>query len=290
MSMRFDLGIFGGDQRQVYMAERFCNMGYRVYTYKIKEPVLHSNCTSLDTPEELFTQCNVLIGPIPLTRDLVSIASANTMELNTSMLANSLTKKHILIAGILPETIVSQCEKKGIPFYDLMKDEKITILNAIATAEGSIMEAIKDSPINLHGNNCLILGYGRCAKVLADKLKGLDANVIIAARSSEALAYAEAAGLKTILLSEIRSILPSCPFIFNTIPALVLDQSMLSQVPKDVTIIDIASAPGGIDYEYALRHNLHAKLCLGLPGKVSPRTSADILVTEIDSFIKERSD
>jgi dipicolinate synthase subunit A len=54
-----------------------------------------------------------------------------------------------------------------------MKDEKIVILNAIATAEGTIMEAIRSSDQNLHGSNCIELGYGRCAKVLAQKLKAL---------------------------------------------------------------------------------------------------------------------
>jgi dipicolinate synthase subunit A len=171
-----------------------------------------------------------------------------------------------------------------------MKDEKITILNAIATAEGTIMEAIKSSDINLHGSTCLILGYGRCAKVLAVKLKALDAKVIIAARSEDALAYAEAAGYQTTSLINMKKILPSCNFIFNTIPALILDKSCLAHVDPEVTIIDIASAPGGVDYEYALKHSLNAKLCLGLPGKVSPRSSADILLTGIVAFMKERSD
>ncbi len=290
MSHQFNLGIFGGDMRQVYMAEAFLSMGYPVFTYKTIEPIIHENCTTVNNPDDLFDQCKVLIGPIPLTRDHVSVASADSLELNTSKLTKHLTKDHILIGGIIPSPIVDLCAQKGIPFFDLMKDEKITILNAIATAEGTIMEAIKNSYINLHGSRCLVLGYGRCAKVLAAKLKAMDAEVIIAARSEDALAYAEAAGHRTILLSSIEDIIPSCQFIFNTIPAMVLDKKCLSCVSKNVTIIDIASAPGGVDFEYALNHNINAKLCLGLPGKVSPRSSADILVTKIDAFMKERSD
>lgn len=290
MSHLFNLGIFGGDMRQVYMAEAFLNMGYPVFTYKIMEPVVHPNCTQLDTPDELFNRCKVLIGPIPLTRDHVAIASADTLEMNTLKLASRLTKDHILIGGMIPSPLATHCLQKGIPVFDLMKDEKITILNAIATAEGTIMEAIKNSNINLHGSRCLILGYGRCAKVLACKLKAMDTEVIVAARSEEQLAYAEAAGLRTIPIANIKSIIPSCHFIFNTVPAVILDKDCLSCVNKDVTIIDIASAPGGVDYEYALQQNINAKLCLGLPGKVAPRTSADILVSKIDAFVKERSD
>ena len=290
MSPQLNLGIFGGDQRQVYMAEAFLEKGYHVFTYKTIESITHENCTELNSPNELFEQCNVLIGPIPLTKDMVSISSSKTLDLNTNNITNLLTKDHILIGGIIPSHLIDHCTTKGIPFYDLMKDEKITILNAIATAEGTIMEAINNSSINLHGSTCLVLGYGRCAKVLAAKLKAMDTDVIVAARSEEALAYAWAAGHRTVSLINIRHIIPSCEFIFNTIPALILDKECLSHVRPEVTIIDIASAPGGIDYEYAMKQNLNAKLCLGLPGKVSPRSSADILVTKIDAFMKERSD
>lgn len=290
MSPQLNLGIFGGDLRQVYLAEAFLKKGYRVFTYRTAEPIEHENCIELHTLKDLFDQCNVVIGPIPLTKDLVSVASSSTPDLNTTSLSNLLTKDHILIGGIIPDQVVDVCTSKGIPFYDYMKDEKLTILNAIATAEGTIMEAIKSSDRNLHGSTCLILGYGRCAKILAGKLKALDAKVIIAARSEDALAYAEAAGYQAVPLKNMKKFIPSCHFIFNTIPALVLDKSCLAHADPKVTIIDIASAPGGVDFEYALKHNLNAKLCLGLPGKVSPRSSAEILLTGIDAFMKERSD
>jgi dipicolinate synthase subunit A len=290
MSKSSDIGIFGGDQRQGYMASALLEKGYRVFTYRIAEPIKHDNCIPLHSLNELFDKCSMLIGPIPLTRDLVSVASTSASELTASNLANLLTKDHFLVGGIIPSSITGICTDKGIPYYDLMKNEKIAILNAIATAEGTIMEAIQNSDQNLHGSNCLILGYGRCAKVLALKLKGMDAKVTIAARSGEALAYAEATGLQVLSLNDMKLFLPFYDFIINTIPALILYKSYLDHVRQDVTIIDIASAPGGVDYEYAMQKGLRAKLCLGLPGKVAPRTSANILVNEIIALMKERSD
>ena len=149
------------------------------------------------------------------------------------------------------------------------------------------MEAIRNSDINLHGSNCLVLGYGRCGKVLSQKLKGMNASVTVGARSDEMLAFAEASGHQTIHLSDINVVLPNYDFIFNTIPAMVLDQKKLELVKQNVTIIDIASSPGGIDYKFALQENMKAKLFPGLPGKVSPKTSADILVNEIITLMKE---
>jgi dipicolinate synthase subunit A len=262
MSKSSDIGIFGGDQRQVYMASALLEKGYRIFTYRIAEAIKHDNCIPLHSLNELFDKCNMLIGPIPLTRDLVSVASTSASELTASNLSNLLTKDHFLIGGIIPSSLTGICTDKGIPYYDLMKNEKITILNAIATAEGTIMEAIQNSDQNLHGSNCLVLGYGRCAKVLALKLKGIDARITIAARSKEALAYGEATGLQTVLLADMKPLLPFYDFIFNTIPALILNKECLDLVSKNVTIIDIASAPGGVDYEYAMQKELKAKLCL----------------------------
>jgi dipicolinate synthase subunit A len=291
MSYPYEIGIFGGDLRQVYMAHSLLQKGYRVTTYNIYEAVSNENCSQVQTLNELFEKCSVLIGPIPMSKDQISITAKNSLsDLTIAHVAYLLKENHILFAGNIPAPITELCDARHIPYYDLMKNEKITILNAIATAEGTIMEAIAGSDRNLHGSNCLVLGFGRCAKVLSQKLKAMDARVTIAARSEEALAYAAAFGHQSVHLSNIKCILPSFQYIFNTIPSLILDRDCLDLVDKHVTIIDIASAPGGVDYNYSKHLGLNARLCLGLPGKVAPRASADILVTEINSVIKERSD
>ncbi len=303
MSQLYDIGIFGGDQRQVYMAASFLAKGYRVAPYSLSEEInsyvdwqsdtgmIGKAYGQAHTLSELFDNCRVLIGPVPMSRDQVNIITKNsTTDLTIAHVAYLLQEGHILIGGAIPAPLTELCSTKHIPCYDLMKDEKITILNAIATAEGTIMEAIRESDRNLHGSCCLVLGYGRCAKVLAQKLKALDAYVTVAARSRDALAYATAAGHNAIYISAMNSILPSFHFIFNTIPSFILDKDSLSLVNPHAVIIDISSAPGGVDFSYAADLKLNAKLCLGLPGKVAPRTSSDILVTEIITFLKERSD
>lgn len=291
MSTAFDFGFFGGDKRQIYMINSLLEKGYRVAVYHTAETIHDKRCTIASTLSELFDLCKILIGPIPISRDMVTITAVTpASDLTLAHAAYLLKKEHLLIAGTIPTSITELCASRNIGCIDLMKDEKVSILNAIATAEGAIMEAISCSDRNLHGSNCLVFGYGRCAKVLAQKLKALDAMVTVTARSAEALAYAEAAGMQTVHLSNIKCILPSYHFIFNSIPYPVLDQDLLELVDREVAIIDIASSPGGIDFSYCNRNKINAKLCLGLPGKVAPKTSADILVTEILALLKERSD
>lgn len=282
------IGIFGGDKRQVYMALSLLDKGYNLYSYKLANKISHKNHTEACGLDLLMKNSSVLIGPIPLTKDLVTISDSTACN-SEKTITHLLNKDHLLIGGMIPPDIISACNKKGVFCYDLMKSDKIAIMNAIATAEGTIMEAIISSDRNLHDSSCLVLGYGRCGKVLTSKLLGINANVTVAARDDDALAYAYATGASTVNLRDIKALLPSFHYIFNTIPALVLDQDSLKLVSRDVVIIDIASAPGGVDYEYALNHGINAKLCLGLPGKVAPRSSADILLTEIEALIKERS-
>ncbi len=290
MIPRYDIGIFGGDTRQIYMALGFLSKGYSVATYHTQTKVTQKDCKELSSLSDLFQSCKILIGPIPMSRDKITInASSQAEDLTIERVEELLSGDHLLFGGIIPSAITKACEAKGTYYYDLMKDERITILNAIATAEGAIMEAISSSDYNLHSSKCLVLGYGRCAKVLAAKLKGMDAHVMVAARSEESLANAQAMGLSTVSLPYIKCVLPSCDYIFNTIPTLVLTPDCLDYVNKQVCIIDIASSPGGLDYSYAEKLHLNAKLCLSLPGKVAPKTSADILVTTVQSLMKERS-
>lgn len=288
MSSQYTFGIFGGDLRQVYLATSLLQKGYSVAGYGMYETISHDNYCTVFTLNELFEKCKVLIGPIPMSRDQITITAKNTpLDLTIAHVAYLIKEHHILIGGSIPTPIASLCESRKISCLDLCKDEQIAILNAIATAEGTIMEAILASERNLHGSNCLVLGYGRCAKILAGKLKGMDAHVTVAARSEEALAYANAAGHQVVHLDNIKCILPSFQFIFNTIPTMVLDKDYLELVDKHTAIIDISSAPGGIDFDSAKNLNLNAKLCLGLPGKVAPRSSADILMIGVNSYLKE---
>lgn len=321
MSFPYNIGIFGGDLRQVYMATAFLARGYNVATCGISTDMMPPSyscesfclcsCTaaslntkdplpigynppcyrSFDSLKELFDQSAILIGPIPMSRDKQMIFAKNPpTDFLVSNIMNLLKDNHVLIGGDIPTSIVKHCNSRNIPYYDLMGDEEIAILNAIATAEGTIMEAIKNSTRNLHGSNSLVLGYGRCGRILAQKLKALDSSVTVAARSKEALAYAQASGCNTISLCEMDQQLSHYPFIFNTIPAPVLQRTQLDKIDQKAVLIDIASFPGGIDFDYAETLHLNAQLHLGLPGKYAPETSSDILVNAVLTYIKERSD
>ena len=74
--------------------------------------------------------------------------------------------------------------------------------------------------------------------------------------------------------------------IFNTVPALILNRNRLKKVRQDCIIIDLASSPGGVDFQAATEFGLSASLDLGLPGFVAPRTAAEIICRVTDEILE----
>ena len=84
----------------------------------------------------------------------------------------------------------------------------------------------------------------------------MGACVTAAARSPGDLARAVVMGASNPL--ELRRISTQVEFdiIFNTVPALVLDRSHLRHLSPETVIIDIASSPGGTDFEAAQQQGI----------------------------------
>ena len=278
--------FLGGDLRQCYMVRKLVAKGYLVATYGLEIEGQYDLIYRASSLKSALNFGNIIVCPVPVSHDKVMITSEQKLEdLSVENLINNLNSNHVFFGGVVLPNIQEACNSKQIPWYDLMQMEPVSIKNAIATAEGTIVEAIRQSTINLHGSSCLVLGYGRCAKILADKLKGLQANVTICARSEEALAYADALGFQTLPLKKLSGSINEYSFLFNTIPNMVIDEPLIKQLNKEVIIIDIASKPGGTDFEACEKYGIRASLSLGLPGKYAPETSADILNNVILSHI-----
>lgn len=159
--------------------------------------------------------------------------------------------------------------------------------NAIPTAEGAIEIAISETPVTIHGSKCLVLGYGKIGKILSKDLYGMGAQTYAAARKYADLAMIEGHGYEPLPIGILESGISDFDIIFNTIPALILDDKILSKVRKDALIIDLASKPGGLDFEAAKRYGLRVIWALGLPGKIAPITSGAIIKDTIMNIINE---
>ena len=153
--------------------------------------------------------------------------------------------------------------------------EEYQIAIARLTAEGAI--ALLRPETGLSGAHILLLGYGRIARLLARELQKAGALVTAAARSGEQRAWAEAEGIEALPLDALSGALDRFDVIIGTIPAPVLTEPLLALVRKDVLLLELASAPGGIDAAAAHERGLRYIRAPGLPAKYAPERAAVIL-------------
>ena len=289
-----DFAVIGGDPRQVFLVEELALPYSRLCYYALCREPEKKRCSpsaSLTKAASLSEVCQSsrnIVCPIPLSRNGLTLNQNGVAEkLSLSQLLDQFHPDQHFFAGSIPEDFHAAAQDRGICCHDLMEDPALAWFNTLATAEGAICEAIIASPVNLHQSHCLILGYGKCGKALAQYLKGMFCHLDILTDDTTEQAQASLAAHRTGTLSHMERLLPDYDFIFNTVPALILTASLLEKADPRVTIIDIASAPGGVDYEAAKKLNLTARSALGLPGKYSPASSARGIKTTIETMLKE---
>ena len=273
---QYDIALLGGDARTAYMLPYLLGKGYRVICYgTTKLCGMEHRQIEAKTLREAVEASRCIVGGIPFWKGKMLSCCRDLPDLQQEELYHCLRKGHIVFGGILPEDFIAFCKEKGISCYDFMKNEPYVIRNAIATAEGSILEALQHQPTNIHGSRSLVLGYGRCGSVLAQKLRGMGANVTVCSRCGRELAYADSCGMRIMQMKDLERSIAIYEYVYNTIPAVVLSKNILEKMRKDVLVIDIASAPGGVEDEAARQLGVKVLHCYGLPGKYSPQVSAE---------------
>jgi len=284
------ISVVGGDLRIIKVVEILIRDGYKVYTFgmELSEELMDIQelemCPTLD---EAVKNARIVLGPIPLTSDRKNLSMPfSNVKLPIEEFAKKIANK-TLIAGNYPEAMKKDLKDNNINFIDIAKREEFVVLNAIATAEGTIQIAMEETQRTIHGNKILVMGFGRIGKVLAKMLSGLGAEVYCEARRDDDLAWIKVYGYKPIHLMNLDNYLDQFDIIINTIPFQVLDDEKLALVRKDVVIIDLASNPGGVDIKAAKNRGLKLIWALSISGKVAPLTSAEYIVETLYHVLKE---
>lgn len=294
MKFPYDYAIIGGDLRQVYLAGELARCGSHICHYALCTPADEQQCSdtaltnSVSSLEEACRCSACIICPIPFCKNGTFLnQSAFSENLPVNLILSNLNSGQTIFAGYIPENFRSAATDMGIHVFDLMKDSSLSFYNSIATAEGAICEAIMRSPFNLHQSSCAVLGYGKCGRTISNYLKGMFCQIYVASDQETERAQAALIADQTGTLKEFETCAGNFDFIFNTIPSSVVPFRILEKMKKTVTIIDIASAPGGVDFDAAQKLGIRAALCPGLPGKYAPASSARAIKEIIEKNLKE---
>ena len=231
--MEKSIAVVGGDLRVIKLIEMLVKDGYKVYTYALEnsEELLSMDTVEMcPTLEETVKECKVVVGPLPLSSDRKRISAPfGRNDVTLEEFIECLDGKKLIAGNII---IKDELEEKGIESIDLFRREEFTVLNTIATAEGTIQLAMEETSRTVHGSNVLVMGFGRIGKVLANMLDGIGAKVYCEARKDEDIAWIKAYGYNPIHLNDLNEHLGKFDIIINTIPFQVLDKDCYYRYSK----------------------------------------------------------
>lgn len=287
--MNKNIGILGGDLRIVNLAKMLAKDGYNVYTYGL-ENIDFSNPYIIKCKElkEISKSCNNIISGIPFSKDEVNISSPySNKKIGISETLKVLEGKN-LIAGAINKQTEELAYLNKVKIFDLMKVETFTIMNIIPTVEGAIQLAMENTEFTIHDSNCIVLGFGRIGKLLCKTLKGLGANVYCMARKPKDLSWIKTLGYNEICIDNLENNLTNKDIIFNTIPAIILDDDKLKKLKAEspnCIVLELASRPGGVDLEKAKEYETKIINAQGLPGKVAPYSAAKYIKETIEKIL-----
>lgn len=286
------VAVLGGDLRNTHLANSLAekNLDCKVYGMFFGQDVKRAQRVRTGNDIKLvLPQSDVVILPLPaLDVDGNINAPLCDARVHYRECFEYIQPEAIVLAGRVPEQMCLDAVEKGIELVDYMEREEFAVLNAVPTAEGAIDIALQELPITLYQSTCMVVGYGRIAKVLVKLLLAFGAKVRVVARKHSDLAWSGIAGAEPVHVVELDDNLRDVDVLFNTVPAMLLDESKLEKLSRTCLVIDLASKPGGVDFETAKRLGLKVIWALSLPGKAAPFSAGEIILRTVRNILAER--
>lgn len=271
--------ILGGDGRQIAMLHLLRERGIPVSAWGIGDASTEADW------RDAVRDAEVILLPLPSSGDGVRIRSPfrEGLGLRFSCLLEALPPNTLICGGKLPQIWVEQARQAKLRVLDYFDSEALQLRNALPTVEGAILLALQALPVTLDGCEIAVLGYGRIASLLAEKLTALGATVTVYARKERDLIHARLRHCQSIRLcgsneqSSLCGLSESCRMVINTIPIPLVTEPILKCWPKACLLMELASLPGGFDIAAAERLGFTRIAAAALPGKHFPETAGKIL-------------
>lgn len=275
----------GGDERQLYAADKLKKMGYETAAAGF-EKYDGDVPYKAESAENAYLYDAVVL-PLPLTRDGENInAPFSENKISIKSLSEFIGKGKSVFGGKMSDDIKKLFSENKI--YDCYSREDFQLLNAVPTAEGIAEIALRELPVTVNGATVVVFGFGRTGKAIGELFKAMGADVIIGARRASVLAEVEKRGFKTVNISDDFDIPEKIGMAVNTVPAEILSEKHLIQL-KGCLYAEAASAPYGTDLEKARAAGVNVILASGLPGKIAPESAGEIIAKTIINTVKEDS-
>ncbi|MBR3893745.1 MAG: dipicolinate synthase [Clostridia bacterium] len=295
MKEKTTLAVLGGDQRQIVMARVLAEYGYPTKVWglgRCRQEI--GDAKYCESWENAILDADAVILPLPASADGVRIHCPlhdHDVFLRVTTLLDAIAGRR-LFGGRIVESIRRIAEQKSVEWVDYYESEILQLKNALPTAEGAIAIAMQELPVTIAGVSAAVIGYGRIASLLAQKLHALGAQVTVYARRTEQLTQASLHHHKVQKLtlpdgeSALSCLSDDCRVVFNTVPHRLITREVLKKIPHRCVLIDLASAPGGIDHAAAQELNIRSVWGTALPGKCTPESAGRYIAETLAQMLE----
>lgn len=271
--------MVGGDQRDLYLLKALIGNENTVSAFALPKSLLPTGTVYCKKLEKFLPKADVVILPMPGVRDdgkLYAPLAKETIYIPEEQW-QLLKENAIVLVGVACPKLKQLAAQYHWHLQETAELDAIAIPNAIPTAEGAIKIAIEETPFTLDGADIVVLGYGRVGEVLAKKMKALDGKITVLNRGKERQETAKTDGFSVPLWEQLAETVAKGDIVYNTIPSLILTEDILAKMKHSAVIIDLATKPGGTDFDAAQKQGIKAMLAPGLPGKVAPQFAGELL-------------
>ena len=295
MKNKVKIALLGGDLRHYTAAVHLCKDPWEVFLWGMdlakKE---ESSLIFCKTYQEAIEGAAAVILPLPTSVDgytLNSPLNAEGESLKLRELLEVMDASTLLVGGRIPHEFSILANTKGVKTVDFFEREDFQIRNAYTTAEAALSIAMNSMTREIRGAKIAVTGYGRISKCLVDLLLGMGADVTVAARKDADLSFAEIKGAHPLKIDEtqqsagMQSLMHGFDVVYNTVPCWLFDRHFLENVDKNTFLIDLASAPGGVDICAAKELNSNVLWATSLPGKYAPLSAGQWIASCVDRIL-----
>ena len=229
---------------------------------------------------EQVARADCILLPLPLDESRTPLAQ----------LLRAAKPGAVALGGRLSAQAKTIAQQAGVELVDYYARPELAIYNAIPTAEGCIGILLRESTRTLWDANILLLGFGPVGQALGVRLAALGAQVTAAARRPAQRALAESFGLRSVPIDRLGQIAPAFDTVVNTVPAPVLSEAVLARLRPQSFIVDLASRPGGTDFDAARRLGHRTIHALSLPAACAPETAGEAVAQTVCDMIGQREE
>lgn len=293
MKQQIKIAFLGGDRRQHTAAVKLLGGVWDVFLWGHDISSGSDAVCLTDNIYQALSGAAAVILPLPASVDGVTLnapTACSQEKVALSLIADAVAPDCIVMGGRLPESFCDRLLLRGIKYFDYFDSEAFQIKNAYTTAEAALSIAMDKLQKNIRGARFAITGYGRIGKQLARLLRALDAKVTVCARKESDLTWAALDGCDTKQIENDKTLESLChgyDVIFNTVPRWLFGEDFLTKIDPHTLMIELASAPGGIDVFAAKRLHSNVLWAASLPGKYAPESAGELIAECVESLLEK---